>query len=75
MAAKHYVQVSDAVWAELVRVQKLTKVDKHDLVDDIIALAGDLEAIAEQHVDEPEPEPDPTPAVLVPTPSELAELI
>ena len=74
MAAKHYVQVSDAVWKELVRIQKEFKVDKHALVDDIIALAGDLDAIAEQHVD-PEPEPDPTPAVLVPSKSELDELI
>lgn len=74
MAAKHYVQVSDEVWKELVRIQKEFKVDKHALVDDIIALAGDLDAIAEQHVD-PEPDPDPTPAVLVPSKSELDELI
>jgi hypothetical protein len=49
MADNHYVKVSDEVWKELVRIQKLTKVDKHALVDDIIALAGDLEAIAERH--------------------------
>ncbi|HOY80534.1 MAG TPA: hypothetical protein PLB92_00205 [Rhodoglobus sp.] len=76
MAAKHYVAVSDEVWKELSRIQKQFKVDKHALVDDIIALAGDLEAIAEAHVDpEPEPDPDPTPAVLVPTENELADLI
>ena len=46
---KHYVEVSDEVWKELVRVQKATKVDKHALVDDCIALAGDLEAVAENH--------------------------
>ena len=74
MAAKHYVQVSDEVWKELTRIQKQFKVDKHALVDDIIAEAGDLEAIAERHVD-PEPDPDPTPAVLVPTENELADLI
>lgn len=56
MASKHYVEVSDAVWQELVRIQKAFKVDKHALVDDIIAEAGDLEAIAERHVDEPKPE-------------------
>lgn len=83
IVAKHYVEVSDSVWTELVRIQKQFKVDKHALVDDIIALAGDLEAIAENHEDPvvgPIPE---TPvhstraAVLEPTAveQELADLI
>lgn len=79
MATKHYVEVSDAVWTELVRIQKTTKVDKHALVDDIIALAGDLEAIAEQndaYVKPAAPKRESTrAAVLEPTDAELAELI
>ena len=52
--SKHYVQVSDAVWAELSRVQKQYKIDRHSLTDDVFAIVGDLDAVAEQHVDEPE---------------------
>lgn len=76
--AKHYVEVTDEVWKELVRVQKLTKVDKHALVDDCIALAGDLEAIAEAHEDvavekaQAEPVHSTRAAVLEPTQLELS---
>jgi len=48
--ATHNVKVSDEVWAELTRIQATHGIDKHTLVDDIIALAGDLDAIAEMRV-------------------------
>ncbi len=81
--AKHYVEVTDSVWTELVRVQKQFKVDKHALVDDIIAMAGDLDAVAEAHVDEPKPSgtysttvrESTRAAVLEPTANELADLL
>lgn len=81
--AKHYIEVSDPVWKEFSRVSKEYKIDKRDLLDDVIALAGDLDAIAEQHkVDTTVPYDnglslfsDTRAAVLQPSASELEELI
>jgi len=72
----HYVRVSDEYWKEFQRVQKEFKIDKHDLADDIFALAGDFDAIAEAHVPVEKPAPSTRAAVLEPTiDEELADLI
>jgi len=64
--ATHNVKVSDEVWAELTRIQATHGVDKHTLIDDIIALAGDLDAIAEMRVKDTFIPDAPTPLKLAP---------